>query len=423
MGDKIGVYPIQYFYAKRSNKDGSTDDVVTQKLLEYFAKIGLSIGGIMGETEIPGVRLDFNNGLRLQIPAGRFHVRISDYDSGMVFFDEDVQEKILISAEKFYIHWQIDIWLDEQQVFSHIFDPTGQQVFFVFMSQALGDNLAFWPYIQAYQETFHGIVTCYVSDYLRPLLQQIYPQMEFREKLAEDTYATYYFTSGVGNALNLPLDGRAVPLSHIGRWTLGLHASTDCRGMIPVRSKRKIQERYVCIGVQASSTRKGWLNPEGWEQVIDWLRVHGYRVLCIDRERKVTSQSYTNEIPSGAEDFTGEYTLLERAEQLAHAEFFIGLGSGLSWLAHAVGCPTVMIGGFSAYWYEFPEAVRVFNPLVCNGCFNDRHAEFLKSTCPFYGGTDCEMECQKKISARQVIQAVSRLKKDFGQMKSNVNKS
>ena len=413
MSNKRGIYPIQYFYAKRSNKDGSTDDVVTQKLLEYFAKIGLSIGGITGETGIPGVRLDFNNGLRLQIPAGSFHVRISDYDSGLVFFDEDVQEKILISAEKFYIHWQIDIWLEEQKIFSHIFDPTGQQVFFVFLSQALGDNLAFWPYIQAYQETFHGTVNCYVADYLRPLLQRIHPQLEFRERLTEDTYATYYFTSGVGNALNLPLDGRILPLSHIGRWTLGLHEFTDCQRMIPMSSQRKIQEPYVCIGVQASSTRKGWLNPEGWGQVTGWLKAQGYRVLCIDRERKVTSQGYTNEIPSGAEDYTGAYTLLERAEQLAHAEFFIGLGSGLSWLAHSVGCPTVMIGGFSTYWYEFPEAIRVFNPLVCNGCFNDRHAEFLKSTCPFYGGTDREMECQKKISARQVIQAVRRLKEDF----------
>lgn len=413
-------YPVQYFFCKRQLEEDIADNGVTQRLLEYFAKIGLSIGGITGETGIPGVRLDFNNGLRLQIPAGLFHVRISDYDSKMVFFDEDVQEQILISAEKFYIHWQIDIWLEEQQVFSHIFDPTGQQVFLVFLSRALGDNLAFWPYIRAYQEKFHGSVTCYVADYLQPLLQQIYPQLEFREKLAEETYATYYFTSGVGNALNLPLDGRAVPLSHIGRWTLGLPIFMDCGGLIPVYSQRKIQEPYVCVGVQASSTRKGWLNPDGWEKVTDWLKAQGYRVLCIDRERKVTSQGYTNEIPSGAEDFTGEYTLLERAEQLGHAEFFIGLGSGLSWLAHAVGCPAVMISGFSAYWYEFNDAVRVFNPLVCNGCFNDRHAKFLELICPFYGGTDREMECQKKISAYQVIRAVVQLKKDFYRGKSNV---
>lgn len=413
-------YPVEYFFCKRQVEADISDNAITQKLLQYFAKIGLSIGGITGETGIAGVRLDFNNGLRLQIPTGSFHVRISDYDSGMVFFDEDVQEKILVSAEKFYIHWQIDIWLEGHQIFSHTFDPTGQRVFFVFMSPALGDNLAFWPYIKEYLETFHGTVTCYVSDYLQPLLQQIYPQMKFREELEEETYATYYFTSGVGNALNLPIDGRSVPLSHIGKWTLGLHNFVDCRGMIPVKSQQKIEKPYVCIGVQASSTRKGWLNAEGWEQVTEWLKDQGYRVLCIDRERKISSHGYMNQIPSGTEDFTGDYALQDRAEQLAHAVFFIGLGSGLSWLAHAVGCPVVMIGGFSAYWYEFSGAIRVFNPLVCNACFNDRHVKFLESTCPFYGGTEREMECQKMISARQVIQAVNFLKKDFRQMKSNV---
>jgi autotransporter strand-loop-strand O-heptosyltransferase len=50
-------------------------------------------------------------------------------------------------------------------------------------------------------------------------------------------------------------------------------------------------------------------------------------------------------IPHGVEDETGDRPLQERARWLRHADFFIGLSSGLSWLAWAVGTPVVMISG------------------------------------------------------------------------------
>ena len=33
------------------------------------------------DTNVDGLRLDFNFGLRLQVPEGNFHVRIGDFDS------------------------------------------------------------------------------------------------------------------------------------------------------------------------------------------------------------------------------------------------------------------------------------------------------------------------------------------------------
>ena len=98
---------------------------------------------------------------------------------------------------------------------------------------------------------------------------------------------------------------------------------------------------------------------------------------------------------------------------LYHAEFFIGLGSGLAWLADAVNCPVVMICGFSQDWFEFDTPWRVANRNVCNGCFNEtdvRALSFLyKRRCPHYDGTEREFECQKKITPRQVINAIERL--------------
>ena len=49
------------------------------------------------------------------------------------------------------------------------------------------------------------------------------------------------------------------------------------------------------------------------------------------------------------------------------------------------------------------------NRLVCNGCFNDVRVNFIKNFCPYHKGTSRELECQKKISPKQVIDAVERL--------------
>ena len=62
--------------------------------------------------------------------------------------------------------------------------------------------------------------------------------------------------------------------------------------------------------------------------------------------------------------------LLERARWIRHAEFFVGLASGLSWLAWSVGTPVVMISGFSHPLTEFQTPYRVINYHTCNSCWN-----------------------------------------------------
>lgn len=69
-----------------------------------------------------------------------------------------------------------------------------------------------------------------------------------------------------------------------------------------------------------------------------------------------------NHIPYGAEDFTGNLPLAERIALLRHADFFIGLGSGLSWLAWSCRIPVVLISGFSLPGYEFCNRSRLFVP-------------------------------------------------------------
>ena len=195
-----------------------------------------------------------------------------------------------------------------------------------------------------------------------------------------------------------------------GHSMLGWNIKTAEKVIFTPTKPRKILKPYVCIGVQASGTPKAWLNPNGWNIVVDYLKKIGYRVLCIDKENEQTNYGNTVKIPKGAEDFTGNRPLMERINLLAYADFFIGLGSGLSWLAWSADIPVILISGISKAWCEFETPYRIFNNIVCNGCFNDmtyNSREIFE--CPKYKGTNQVYECSKKISAQQVIDAINKV--------------
>ena len=105
--------------------------------------------------------------------------------------------------------------------------------------------------------------------------------------------------------------------------------------------------------MQSTTQSKYWNNPNGWREIVRFLKDAGYRVVCIDLKPTHGFGLVWNHIPNGAEDETGERPLQERARWLKHAEFFVGLSSGLSWLAWAVGTPVVMISGFTHPTNEF----------------------------------------------------------------------
>ena len=105
--------------------------------------------------------------------------------------------------------------------------------------------------------------------------------------------------------------------------------------------------------------------------------------------------------------------LMERINLLAYADFFIGLGSGLSWLADACGIPVVLISGFSLPMGEFETPYRVTNQLVCHGCYNDIRVNW-KDICPYHRSTEREFECSKSVTPLQVVQTIERLREDKG---------
>ncbi len=363
---------------------------------------------ITGETGIDGLLIDFNYGLRLQIPEGNWHVRIADAESKYVFFDEDISAVTLISWEKFFVEWEITLWFDGEPVFFHQFDPRGQHVCFKFLSEQLGDNIALLPYVEEFRRQFDCKASCLIADTFRDIVKNYYPNVRLTKNLPDDSYACFFMWAPYNLPQASTQDCTLIPLLKIGQAILRCVPQPPKVIYTPTKP-RAISEPYVCIGVQASSTYKGWLAQNGWDEVVEYLKTLGYRVLCIDRDRVCSNYGLTIKMPRGAEDFSGKYTLQDRINQLAYADFFIGLSSGLSWLAWAVDIPVIMISGFSEPWHEFQNPYRVHNLFVCHGCVNKFIEREKLPFCPRFNGKPRAFECSKKISARQVINAIDRL--------------
>jgi autotransporter strand-loop-strand O-heptosyltransferase len=94
-----------------------------------------------------------------------------------------------------------------------------------------------------------------------------------------------------------------------------------------------------------------------------------------------------------------------------NSRFFIGLSSGLSWLAWALDTPVIMIANFTDENHEF-KCHRVTNTNVCHGCWNDPQYTFDKGDwdwCPVHKGTDRQFECHTSITPDMVIEQIKKL--------------
>jgi autotransporter strand-loop-strand O-heptosyltransferase len=367
-----------------------------------------------------GILYDFNRGCRIQVPRVMnklWKVRISDVFTNNILFEHECKEGAVESTKKYFVPFKLECYLDGELVLEHQMDLKGKPVLIQYPVGTLGDVIAWFSYADLFQKKHQCELICVMADSISPLFKgENYPNIQFlsleeADLIQKNMYATYkmgLFFEDVDN-YNQPVDFRYVGLHRTAAHILGVPADDIPPKLNLGEFTRSIEEPYVCIAVQSSTQCKYWNNPLGWYEIIKWLKSNGYRVLCIDKAAAWGTGSPWNVIPNGAEDFTGDIPLLERARLLHHAEFFIGLSSGLAWLSWSVGIPTVMISGFTHPNNEFETPYRVFNHHVCNSCWNDPKIMFDHSDfnwCPRHKGTPREFECTRLITVDHVKSVV-----------------
>jgi len=366
-----------------------------------------------------GITYDFNHGIRVSVPKGTvpWRIRLSDLDTGNILFETPLDEGFVTSSKRYFVRGRIEVWSGETSVFTHAYECRDRRVLIQFPVGTLGDSLGWLPYAIRFAEHHGCRLTCTVAPWLLDLFRPAYPDVTFLEPEAVNT-ADFYASYTLGlffddkECVYQPCDFRLVGLHRTAGYILGIDPTEAPPRIAVDEGGPPISEPYVCIAVQSSTQAKYWNNPAGWREVVQFLKDSGYRVICIDKQPLHGHELLWNHIPWGAEDQTGDRPLSERARWLKHATCFIGLSSGLSWLAWATGTPVVMISGFTHPTNEFHTPYRVINYHACNSCWNDPGLRFDHHDfqwCPRHKGTPRHFECSRLITAEQVKTAIQRI--------------
>lgn len=188
------------------------------------------------------------------------------------------------------------------------------------------------------------------------------------------------------------------------KYSMGLPFDTKI-GRPPVAEhKPRRRKNKIVIAPESIKNIAKW-NPEGWQKVVDNLIEKGFEIHNISYEKSFELNNVTYH--NNNSDVKNALT------HILESRIFIGLSSGLSWLAWAYDTPVVMISGFTKKFNEF-DCFRVQNENCCTGCYNIFTS--ISNHCPIFNNTARSNECHKTITPDMVLQQVEKAlesNKDF----------
>lgn len=349
--------------------------------------------------------LNFVEGAYLSISGGSsdkdYQFEFTNSETGENLFGGNMKSghwsKCLVQR---YVPYKVVVTSGNQLVFDHTLNLNDKDVLIILDSTSLGDAIAWFPYVEEFRKKHNCRVTC--STNWDELFSDSYKDIKFVPLAwSGDYYAIYKIGCYTDKKMSL-YNYKNVSLQRLSSSILGLD-HTEIRPIISVRDPvRRIPNKYVCFATESTAQAKFWNNPNGWQETIDYLNSVGLEPVLI--------QLGENDSFKNVRNLSGKKSIHETINYLTHCEFFIGLGSGLSWLSWAVGKPTVLISGFSSPESEFYTPYRVINNNVCNSCWNEH--DFEKGDwnwCPRLKGTDRQFECSTKISSSMVIEKINKI--------------
>jgi len=331
----------------------------------------------------------------------KYHIKFFD-EEGVCHYEHTTTVNHWVKLDRnWFTKWNAKVWEDDVLIYDETLNFKDQKVFIVFDSKALGDTIAWIPYCLEFQEKHKCKVS--VCTFHNRLFQGVYPELEFMEpgQSVNNLMGMYHIGSHDDHNRNKePENTVAIPLQKVACNILGLEY-TEIKPMISFSQKYpNYNKKYVVIATNSTAGCKFW-QKEDWQKVIDYLVEKDYFVVNVSKEK--------NEFKHCTQ--ISDDSMNNTMNTIYYSEFFIGLSSGLSWLAWAIGKEVVMIANFTNKEYEF-SCHRPVDISVCHGCFNNPNFKFDKgdwSWCPIHKGTERQWECQRAIKAEMVIDEIKEL--------------
>ena len=362
-----------------------------------------------GDKQVQGAKIEINytDGAHLSISGGDTNTR---YD--FEFIDDETDDVLYKGTMKTnewakclikrYIPYRVKMSVNSKMVLDQKLNLKGKEVLICMDTKSLGDCIAWFPYIEEFRKKHECNVTCATNWDM--LFKENYPDIKFCGLQWNGNFYAIYMIGCYPDTHRSLFNYKDVPLQRLSSSILGINHKEIIPNVVIKNTARKIEQKYVCFATQSTAQAKYWNNPTGWQETCDYLNSIGLKPVLIQSEKE---DRYTNII-----DMSGPKDIHDTINLLYNCEFFIGIGSGLSWLSWAVKKPTVLVSGFSLLRSEFSTPYRVINTNVCNGCWNEY--DFDRGDwnwCPVHKGTERQFECHKSITSQMVIDKIQNLLK------------
>lgn len=333
----------------------------------------------------------------------RFVERLYD-DFYEVLYETQLKKGMWSKITKSYLadYW-VEIWDKDtlKKRISFLEHIKGKKVFISFESKSLGDTIAWMPYCLQFKHHYNCEVV--VSTFLNFLFEDAYSDLTFvpRGHVVNNIIAMleigWFYDKN-----KEPVNPATIPLQKSASNILKLPFQELHSPVVFKEKGRPFEEKYVTISTFSTSGLKFW-DKSYWQEVVNYLNENGYKVIEVSKEVSDLS---------GIENI--EDTSLDNTMNCIHySEFFIGLSSGLSWLAWALEKKVVMISNFTDIDHEFTQnTIRIYDHSICHGCWNNPKFKFDKGNwnyCPEHEETPRQFECHRLIKPDKVIENIKTL--------------
>jgi autotransporter strand-loop-strand O-heptosyltransferase len=324
-------------------------------------------------------------------------------EQGVVHYSNNLRINSWVKLNReYFTRWRTKVWENDELIYDNVLNFKGKRVFISFDSSSLGDSIAWIPYVEEFRKTHDCHVI--VSTFKNELFENIYPHLEFvKPGSIVNNIVAQYKIGWFYNKDKQPTDPNIIPLQQTASDILGLPFKEIHSPIHFVPQERPFENKYIGIATQSTSGLKYWTRPNGWETLIEYLKSDGYDIVYLSKEKS---------------DLKGikrlkDYGMESTMNAIHHAEFIIGLSSGLSWLAWGLGKHVVMISNFTAPDHEFvSNCTRIINHDVCNSCWNKPGVKLDKGDwwwCPEHKNTPRHFECHKQITPEMIIEKIKPL--------------
>ena len=228
-----------------------------------------------GDEVLPEVNISWNHadGFYLALNSDsdkEFIVKIFDRDNTLLY--ETTLKSGMYSrlSREYYNGIRYEIHYNSTVIAQETINFKGKRVYIAFDSSSLGDTISWVPYC----EEFRKINECelIVSTFKNFLFEKSYPSLTFVPPggVVHNIHAMF----NIGwfyDKEKEPEYPSSIPLQKSITNILGLDFKEVKPKIDFSPSERPIENKYFCIANHSTAQAKYWNNPNGWQEVVDYL--------------------------------------------------------------------------------------------------------------------------------------------------------